>query len=172
MIGFGSPADTMRESDVIVLMVSPLLAFRLVIDHNTEQRTEFPRFSTTTAPGSLGSARSKTSASQSLRRIDASEAILEPRRNELSGIPNRRQSMFRAFFGRRKGSGGRARAYAPRVASLAKAAFFVFLVPQFGFWPLRPLRAERPHSFRIFPKPGLWRGPQRCGCASLTSRLH
>jgi cold shock CspA family protein len=31
-------------------------------------------------------------------------------------------------------------------------------VPQFGFWPLRPLRAERSHSFRIFPKPGLWRG--------------
>src|SRR6266436_9469554 len=44
MIGFGSPADTMRESDVIVLMVSPLLALRLVIDHNTEQRPEFPRF--------------------------------------------------------------------------------------------------------------------------------
>jgi hypothetical protein len=44
MIGLGSPADTMRESDVIVLMVSPLLALRLVIDHNTEQRTEFPRF--------------------------------------------------------------------------------------------------------------------------------
>jgi hypothetical protein len=44
MIGFGSPADTMRESDVIVLMVSPLLALRLVIDHNTEHRPEFPRF--------------------------------------------------------------------------------------------------------------------------------
>src|SRR5258707_10167495 len=44
MIGLGSPADTMRESDVIVLMVSPLLALRLVIDHNTEQRPEFPRF--------------------------------------------------------------------------------------------------------------------------------
>src|SRR5215813_8437235 len=43
MIGLGSPADTMRESDVMVLMVSPLLALRLVIDHNTEQRTEFPR---------------------------------------------------------------------------------------------------------------------------------
>jgi cold shock protein len=38
------------------------------------------------------------------------------------------------------------------MTSLAKAAFFVFLVPQFGFWPLRPLRAERPHSFRIFTK--------------------
>src|SRR5258708_17944640 len=44
MIGLGSPADTMRESDVIVLMVSPLLALRLVTDHNTEQRPEFPRF--------------------------------------------------------------------------------------------------------------------------------
>jgi hypothetical protein len=33
----------MRESDVIVLMVSPLLALRFVIDHNTEQRMEFPR---------------------------------------------------------------------------------------------------------------------------------
>src|SRR6516165_6015164 len=43
MIGLGSPADTMRESDVIVLMVSPLLALTFVIDHNTEQRTEFPR---------------------------------------------------------------------------------------------------------------------------------
>ena len=43
MIGLGSPADTMRESDVIVLMVSPLLALRFVIDHNTEQRMEFPR---------------------------------------------------------------------------------------------------------------------------------
>jgi CspA family cold shock protein len=30
--------------------------------------------------------------------------------------------------------------------SLAKAAFFVFVMPQFGFWPLRPLRAERPHA--------------------------
>jgi|SRR6516165_11640443 hypothetical protein len=43
MIGFGSPTDKLRES-VIVLMVSPLLALRLVIDHNTEQRMEFPRF--------------------------------------------------------------------------------------------------------------------------------
>ena len=40
----GSPADTMRESDVIVLMVSPLLALRLVIDHNTKQGAEFPWF--------------------------------------------------------------------------------------------------------------------------------
>src|SRR5262249_19446505 len=64
------------------------------------------------------------------------------------------------------------RAYPCRVASLAKAAFFVSLVPQFGFSPLRPLRVETPHSFRIFPTPGLWRGPQRCGRASLTSRLH
>src|SRR5260370_19533351 len=44
MSGLGAPADTMRESDVIVLMVSPLLALRLVTDHNTEQRPEFPRF--------------------------------------------------------------------------------------------------------------------------------
>jgi hypothetical protein len=44
MIGFGSPADTTRESDVIVLMVSPLLALRLVIDHNTKQGAEFPGF--------------------------------------------------------------------------------------------------------------------------------
>jgi hypothetical protein len=43
MIGFGSPTDKLRES-VSVLMVSPLLALRLVIDHNTEQRMEFPRF--------------------------------------------------------------------------------------------------------------------------------
>src|SRR5262249_31304366 len=27
-------------------------------------------------------------------------------------------------------------------------------------------------SLRIFPKPGLWRGLQRCGHASLTLRLH
>src|SRR5262249_27295462 len=43
MIGFGSPTDKLRES-VIVLMVSPLLALRFVIDHNTERRMEFPRF--------------------------------------------------------------------------------------------------------------------------------
>ena len=42
MIGFGSATDKLRES-VIVLMVSPL-ALRFVIDHNTEQRMEFPRF--------------------------------------------------------------------------------------------------------------------------------
>src|SRR3989442_11801367 len=54
MIGFGSPAGTTRES-VIALMVSPLLALRLVIDHNTKQGAEFPRFfCTTTAPGSVG----------------------------------------------------------------------------------------------------------------------
>src|SRR5260370_5349033 len=40
MSGLGAPADTMRESDVIVLMVSPLLALRLVTDHNTEQGPE------------------------------------------------------------------------------------------------------------------------------------
>src|ERR1700745_2906639 len=43
MIGLGSPADTMRESDVIVLMVSPLLALRFVIDHNTRRGAKFPR---------------------------------------------------------------------------------------------------------------------------------
>src|SRR5262249_57426636 len=42
MIGFGSPTDKLRES-VIVLMVSPL-ALRFVIDHNTKQGAEFPRF--------------------------------------------------------------------------------------------------------------------------------
>jgi hypothetical protein len=107
MIGLGSPADTMRESDVIVLIVSPLLALRLVIDHNTEQRPEFPRFfhydrawiswkcPIEQAPPTLPANRCK-------RRI------LEPRRNELSGIPNRRQSMFRA------GAGGRPRIRIPR----------------------------------------------------------
>src|SRR5258708_25892967 len=43
-MGWGSAAEPMRESDVIVLMVYPLLALRLVTDHNTEQRPEFPRF--------------------------------------------------------------------------------------------------------------------------------
>jgi cold shock protein len=60
--------------------------------------------------------------------------------------------MFRAFFGRRRGAGGRARAYAPRVASLAKAAFFVFLVPQFGFWPLRPLACREAAFVSDLPK--------------------
>jgi hypothetical protein len=39
-------------------------------------------------------------------------------------------------------------------ASLANAAFFIFLVPQFGFWPLRPLRAERQPRFGSSQKPG------------------
>src|SRR6266545_8230524 len=165
MIGFGSPADTTRES-VIVLMVSPLLALRLVIDHNTKQGAEFPRF--------LHHDR----AARSIKRLPIHAAnrckqrILEPRRNELSGIPSSCKSRCLAAFSGIAGVPAVARAYACRVTSLAKVAFFVFLVPQFGFWPLRPLRAERPHSFRIFPKPGLWRGPQRCGCVSLTSRLH
>src|SRR5262249_30034359 len=60
MIGFGSPTDKLRES-VIVLMVSPL-ALRFVIDHNTEQRMEFRTFSTTTAPGPVGTV-DRTSAS-------------------------------------------------------------------------------------------------------------
>src|SRR5262245_56174419 len=169
MIGFGSPTDKLRES-VIVLMVSPLLALRLVIDHNTEQRMEFPRFFHHDRAWKVGTARSNKRLPV-LATNRCKLRILEPRRNELSGIPNRRKSMFRAFFGV-AGVPAVARAYACRVTSLAKAAFFVFLVPQFGFWPLRPLRAKRPHSFRIFQKPGLWRGPQRCGCASLTSRLH
>src|SRR6516165_3483395 len=159
MIGLGSPADTMRESDVIVLMVFPLLALRLVIDHNTKQGTEFPCFCVTAAPGSVGLP-DQSSASQSLR----------PER--IVGNSERCKSRcLGGFLGHRRGAGG-CPCIACRVPSLAKAAFFVFLVPQFGFWPLRPRRAERPHSFRIFPKPGLWRGPQRCGCASLTSRLH
>src|SRR5215471_9570212 len=100
MIGLGSPADTMRESDVIVLMVSPLLALRLVIDHNTKQGAEFPWFASrprldqsdcliNQAPPNLASNRCK-------RRI------LESRRNELSGIPNRCD-----FFGHRRAAGDR-----------------------------------------------------------------
>src|SRR5262245_38764067 len=98
MIGFGSPTDKLRES-VIVLMVSPL-ALRFVIDHNTEQRMEFPRFfdhdrawtswSIEQAPPILAANRCKL-------------CILEPRPNELSGIPNRCKSMFCSFFGRRRG---------------------------------------------------------------------
>jgi hypothetical protein len=91
MIGFGSPADTMRESDVIVLMVSPLLALRLVIDHNTEQRPEFPRFfhhdrAWITWKCPIEQALPILAANRCKRRI------LERRRNELSGIPNRPKS--------------------------------------------------------------------------------
>src|SRR5262249_33038588 len=140
MIGFGSPADTTRESDVIVLMVSPLLALRLVIDHNTKQGAEFPRCCTATAPGSVETARS-------IKRLPILAAnrckrrILEPRRNELWGIPNRRKSRCFAPFSAIAGVPAAARPSACRLPSLAKAAFFVFLVPQFGFWPLRLLRA-------------------------------
>ena len=74
MIGLGSPADTMRESDVIVLMVSPLLALWLVIDHNTKQGAEFPWF--TSRPRLDQSDYLINQApSQSLRRIDASDAF-------------------------------------------------------------------------------------------------
>src|SRR5262245_15175672 len=59
-----------------------------------------------------------------------------------------------------------ARRNACDACSLATAAFFVSVTPQFGFWPLRPLRADRAHSLRIAPTPGLWRGSQRCGGAS------
>src|SRR5262249_34284559 len=139
MIGFGSPAGTTRES-VIVLMASPLLALRLVIDHNTKQGAKFPRCCTATAPGSVETARS-------IKRLPILAAnrckrrILEPRRNELGGIQTRRKSRCFAPFSAIAGVPALALAYACRITSLAKAAFFVFLVPQFGFWPLRLLRA-------------------------------
>jgi len=69
MIGFGSPTDKLRES-VIVLMVSPL-ALRFVIDHNTEQRMEFPRFFDHDRAWTSWNCRSNKRL-QSLRRIDAS----------------------------------------------------------------------------------------------------
>jgi len=74
MIGFGSPADTTRES-VIVLMVSPLLALRLVIDHNTKQGAEFPRFLHHDRAWIRRKPPDRSSASQSMRRIDASNAF-------------------------------------------------------------------------------------------------
>jgi hypothetical protein len=109
----------MRESDVIVLMVSPLLALRFVIDHNTEQRMEFPRL-----------------FHHDRAWIRYQPGILEIRRANCREIANRRKS--RCIL--RTGVDGR-RAHPFPMTSLAKAAFFVFLVPQFGFWPLRPLRA-------------------------------
>jgi hypothetical protein len=42
MIGFGSPADTVRVSEAIALMRSPWLASRPVIRDNAKQRVEFP----------------------------------------------------------------------------------------------------------------------------------
>src|SRR5262249_18915403 len=62
----------------------------------------FRTFSTTTARGPVGTARSNKHLPV-LATNRCKLRILEPRRNELSGIPNRRKSMFRAFFGRRGG---------------------------------------------------------------------
>src|SRR5262245_55022376 len=42
MIGFGSPADTVRVSEAIALMRSPWLASKPVIRDNAKQLVEFP----------------------------------------------------------------------------------------------------------------------------------
>lgn len=54
-----------------------------------------------------------------------------------------------------------------RATSQTAAAFWIFVLPQFGFWPLRPLRAEWAAFVSDLPKPGLWRGSQRCVRVSL-----
>jgi hypothetical protein len=104
----------MRESDVIVLMVSPLLALRLVIDHNTEQRPEFLRF----FHNDRAWIRWKCPIEQALPVLAANRCkrrILEPRRNELSGIPDRpKVELIGGFFGHRRGAGGRPRIRIPR----------------------------------------------------------
>src|SRR5262249_3491916 len=127
MIGFGSPTDKLRES-VIVLMVSPLLALRLVIDHNTEQRMEFPRFFHHDRAWTSWNCRSNQRCPV-LATTRCKLRILEPRRNEVSGIPNRRKSMFRAFFGRRGGTGGRPCILMPRHEPCSGPLFCIFFSP-------------------------------------------
>src|SRR5262249_30307794 len=126
MIGFGSPTDKLRES-VIVLMVSPL-ALRFVIDHNTERRMEiYALFRPRTRMEQL-ELPDRTSASQPLRQIDASYVFKSHGRTNCPGFRTAASRCF-ALFRPSRGVPAVARAYACRVTSLAKAAFFVFLVP-------------------------------------------
>jgi hypothetical protein len=96
MIGFGSPADTTRESDVIVLMVSPLLALPLVIDHNTKQGAEFPGFL-----HPCGESMQATHSRITAERIVGNSEPLQV-------------EVFGGFFGHRRGAGGRPRIGMPR----------------------------------------------------------
>jgi hypothetical protein len=117
----------MRESDVIVLMVSPLLALRLVIDHNTEQRTEFPRFFhhdrawitwkcpiEQAPPNPYGESMQATYSRATTERIVGNS---ESPQVELIG----------GFFGHRAGMPAFARAYACASQALLRPHFSYFL---------------------------------------------
>jgi len=112
MIGFGSLAGTTRES-VIVLMVSPLLASRLVIDHNTKQGAEFPRFlhhdrawirrkrSIKAPPNPSGESMQATHSRTTTERI-------------VGNSEQPQVEVFGGFFGHRSGAGDRPRIRMPR----------------------------------------------------------
>jgi hypothetical protein len=117
----------MRESDVIVLMVSPLLALRLVIDHNTEQRPEFPRFFqhdrtwiTWKCPIDRAPPNPCGESMQAAYSRTAAERIVgnsESPQVELIG----------GFFGHRKDAGGRPRIRACASQALLRPHFSYFL---------------------------------------------
>src|SRR5262245_20975611 len=155
MIGFGSLAGG-AAVEGSVLMPSLPWALRSIIDHNTGQRVGV-RATRELVRG--GPSRSRTSDFRPTTRYNAAtERLIRGFLRE--SCRRSRRSRERRF--RKSSLESRV---APRALLKPHFSYFLFTI---RILAAPAVACREAASLRIFPKPGLWRGLQRCGHASLT----